>query len=234
MKCKRFRQNTVLHLYDELTEKERTELESHVQACAACAREFADSQKVFHLLSEPDAGPLPHPDWEKTWAEIQESLRTQPSKSRSWTQIPKWAYAASALVVVFTLGVFLGRNWLSAPHQPLTPDIFTRESLRFTLSQHFEDIQPILVDYANLPAQEQARQTITVEREIVRQLLIQNILLKRMLALKDPEAGQLLEDTEVVLREIANAEHKDPRTQSLIKELIDERDILFKIKAYKI
>lgn len=41
-------------------------------------------------------------------------------------------------------------------------------------------------------------------------------------------------DTEIVLREIANAEHKDPRTQILIKKLIDERDILFKIKAYKI
>lgn len=233
MKCKKFRQNIVLHLYDELTEKERADLKSHVQTCATCAREFADSQRVVHLLSEANAEPLPHPDWDKTWAEIQKSLQGQPAKSVTLTLIPKWAYAVSALVVVFALGLFLGRNWLSSP-QPLGPDIFSGESLRLSLSQHFEDLQPILVEYANLPAQDQARHTVTIEKEIVRQLLIQNILLKRVLALKNPEAGQLLEDTEIVLREIANAEPKDPRTQSQIKQLIDERDILFMIEAYRI
>jgi hypothetical protein len=64
-------------------------------------------------------------------------------------------------------------------------------------------------------------------------LIIQNILLKRLIAEEDPSTKEILEDVDLVLREIANQEGDDADTLSMIKELIQERGILYDIEASK-
>jgi hypothetical protein len=50
-------------------------------------------------------------------------------------------------------------------------------------------------------------------------------------AQNDPEAADLLEDIDLVLREIKNMERGDPEAPGMIRRLIHSRDILFKINV---
>jgi hypothetical protein len=54
-----------------------------------------------------------------------------------------------------------------------------------------------------------------------------------MIAEKNPNLAQLLEDVDLVLREIANLDEEDPENLSMIKELIQQRGILYEIEVSK-
>ena len=82
---------------------------------------------------------------------------------------------------------------------------------------------------ANYTAEENGEGTVLMDRQIIQSLIIQNILLKSLIAEHNPTAGQLLEDVGLVLRELANMEEGDSRSKSMVKELIDEREILLNI-----
>jgi len=49
----------------------------------------------------------------------------------------------------------------------------------------------------------------------------------------NPSAQEILEDLDLVLREIKNQKSDDKSASSLIKDLIQERDILFKMDVLK-
>jgi HEAT repeat protein/putative zinc finger protein len=53
MKCEWVRENIVLHVYGELADDARHELEQHVSRCADCAAELKSEQE-FHVLLEQD------------------------------------------------------------------------------------------------------------------------------------------------------------------------------------
>jgi len=52
-----------------------------------------------------------------------------------------------------------------------------------------------------------------------------------MIAEKNPSVKQLLEDVDLVLREIANQEDDDTDTLAMIQEIIQERGILYEIEV---
>jgi hypothetical protein len=54
-----------------------------------------------------------------------------------------------------------------------------------------------------------------------------------LIADEDPSTREILEDVDLVLREIANLEGDDALSLSMIKELIKERDILYEIEVAK-
>jgi hypothetical protein len=90
-----------------------------------------------------------------------------------------------------------------------------------------------LIEYANYTSSEKGEESIVMDKEVARNLILQNFLLKRMVAKTNPSAAQLLEDVDLVLREIANLRKEDKQTPSLIKDLIHQRGILFKIGIQK-
>jgi len=72
-----------------------------------------------------------------------------------------------------------------------------------------------------------------MDKKTAQNLIIQNILLKRIAAETDPSTVQLLEDVDMVLREIANQKSESKEIHALIKEAIDKRDILFKMEILR-
>src|ERR1051325_8356737 len=52
MKCEWVKQNIVLHVYGELPDDARYELEQHVARCADCAAELKAEQDFYALLSQ--------------------------------------------------------------------------------------------------------------------------------------------------------------------------------------
>lgn len=226
MKCNRFKENIVLDLYGELDNKEKAELEQHISACAECAKDHLYSKSVFQAMEDLETEEIPEPEWDSNWGNINLAIRDK-SKPRPLFGIsPKWAYAAAGVTLVFTLGIFTGRLWLPQKQKgPISAEL-TQDYIKMTLAQHFENIRPVLVEMANYTALENGNGTVMVDKRAIENLIIQNIILKSLISGKNPTAVQILEDVDLVLRELANIDEGDSGTKSMIKELIDDRKIL--------
>jgi hypothetical protein len=234
MACKKYKEKIVLHLYGELGESDTKDLEAHIEGCADCAEEFAYTKKVFQVLDETKIEDVPEANWEKCWNTIDVGIQGKKREKKSFLlSPPRWAYAAAALIMVFSIGFFFGRIAFLRPNKAGTVKLEGSQSAMYpSIQEHFESLKPVLVEYANYtPSPENG--TITIDKKLVRSLIIQNILLKRLIAEEDPATKEILEDVDLVLREIANQEGDDTYTLSMIKDLIQERGILYDIEASK-
>lgn len=235
MACKKYKykEKIVLNLYGELGEKDTKDLMAHIEECAECAEELAYTQKVFQVLNEMKTDVIPEANWEKCWNTIDVGIQGKEHKKKSFLLFPGWAYASAALVFVFVVGFFLGRIVFLQPGKNVPGQLEGSQSAMYpSIQEHFESLKPFLLEYANYTVSPE-NGTITIDKNIVRNLIIQNILLKRMIANEDPSIKDILEDVDLVLREIANQEGDDAHTLSMIKELIQERGIMFEIEVSK-
>lgn len=233
MACKKYKEKIVLHLYGELSEEEAKALTEHMAECAECADEFAYTKKVFHVLDETKIENVPEANWEKCWNTIDVGIQGKGRKKKSFFLFPKWVYASAALLIVFAVGFFFGRLALFQPPDSSPALLEGSQSAMYpTIQEHFENLKPVLVEYANYTASP-GDGTITIDKKFVRGLIIQNILLKRMIAEEDPSLKEILEDVDLVLREIANQEGDDADALAMIKALIQERGILYELEVSK-
>jgi hypothetical protein len=229
MRCKKYRDQTILYLYGELRGVKKTAFEEHIDTCAVCREDLVYTKSVFGILDETKPIEIPEGDWDKNWAAVKNSISRSRKHGTNRFAPPRWAYAGAATALIFILGLFAGRMWLTSPR---TPDLsgMREGSMQTALDHHIDDIKPLLIESANYSISESGGSAVLVDRDFLRDLLVQNIILKRILAEKDPEAAQLLDDIELVLRELKNLEAGDDRTSALIKELIQKREILFKME----
>ena len=99
------------------------------------------------------------------------------------------------------------------------------------LANHLESIKPILIEYANFTPDRSEDRSVLIDEKLVKGLLIQNILLKKILEDAHPELQPFLDDLDLVLKEISNVDPKDKNRFLMIKDLIHEREILFKTEV---
>jgi HEAT repeat protein/putative zinc finger protein len=116
MKCEWVRENIVLHVYGELADDARHELEQHVARCADCAAELKAEQD-FHALMSQDRAEDPTPNLlASSRMRLQEALETAEQGgwlSRLVFEPANWlrqirfspALAAAILIVGFAGGV---------------------------------------------------------------------------------------------------------------------------------
>jgi len=233
MTCKKYKDKIVLHLYGELGDEETKKLTGHIARCSDCAGEYEYTKKVFQVLDETKIEDVPEANWEKCWNTIDTGIQGKERKKKSFLLFPKWTYASAALLVVFVVGFFIGRFAFFQPAKKSPALLEGSQSAMYpSIQEHFESLKPVLLEYANYTSSP-GNGTITIDKNIVRSLIIQNILLKRLIADEDPSTREILEDLDLVLREIANQEGDDARTLSMIKELIQDRGILYEIEVSK-
>lgn len=236
MRCHRAQKKIVLCHYGELDARGRRELERHLEKCSSCRQNFSEIASLLNLLREArretEVEKALQGGWEKSWNVIEKAtlkckLRPfSPGRKARPLTFPRWTYAA-ALVLVFILGIAVGRLWfLKSSHQPAAP-LFFDKTMAISLEEHLEDLKPLLLSLANFIPEK--KETITLNRNYARSLLIQNFLLKRLLAEKNPSIAELLEDLEIILKEISNLKVADKTTPSLLKNFICERGILLQI-----
>ncbi len=109
MKCEWVRENIVLHVYGELADDVRHELEQHVARCADCALELRAEQN-FHELLAQDRAEDPSPSLlASSRMRLQEALETTkqgtvwsrlPFDPMSWLQQVRFAPALAALILI--------------------------------------------------------------------------------------------------------------------------------------
>ncbi len=235
MRCKNYKEKIILYLYGELDEKGKAEVESHIRECTDCGQDLAYTRKVFKALDETQ-DVIPEATWEKCWKEINTGIAEKPGNKKRFFALPRWAYATASILVIFVAGIIIGRFWLApgakSSLQPAALSPVSAASYQPVLQNFIEDLKPVLVEYANYSAKKE-KEVIVMDKEVARNLIIQNILLRRIVAEKNPTALQFLEDVDIVLKEIANLKSGDQQTPSLIKELIEQRGILFKMEIFK-
>jgi hypothetical protein len=124
MECKENQERIVLFLYEELTDHEQTQLETHLQACGACNDSF-EQQKEFHAALAEDSGPWNVPsdllvESRRALANELDRLERKPW-NRGWWRLPSFSVVVtpmrllewSTLVAVgLAAGVFINSSGL--------------------------------------------------------------------------------------------------------------------------
>jgi hypothetical protein len=130
MKCEWVRENIALHVYGELADDARHELEQHVTRCADCAAELK-AEHAFHALLSQDRTAEPTPNLlAASRMRLQEALETA-EQGRFWHRLAfdpaNWlrqvsfspALASVILILGFAGGV--GTSYKVVGHQPQSP-----------------------------------------------------------------------------------------------------------------
>jgi len=110
MKCEWVRENIVLHVYGELADDARHELEQHVARCADCALVLKAEQN-FHALLAQDRAEDPTPNLlASSRMELQEALETAqqgsilsrlPFDPVSWLRQVRFSPALASVILIF-------------------------------------------------------------------------------------------------------------------------------------
>ena len=137
MKCEWVRENITLHVYGELADDARHELEQHVARCADCAAELKAEQE-FHAVLSQDRAAEPTPNLlAASRMRLQEALETA-EPGGFWRRLvfdpAQWlrqvsfspALASVILILGFTGGV--GTAYRVFAHQPQSPIASTTPS----------------------------------------------------------------------------------------------------------
>ncbi len=241
MDCKEARQAIVLDHYGELGAGEKERLEEHLQSCSACAADRAETQKILDLVSAERPATVPAFDRERAWQAIRSELNGRARPRRPFFSPGRtWAWAGVGIAAVLILGIAIGRFWLKTTPAPIAADAAASAtastapfSVRPALVSHFDDLQPVLLDFANAVNGAASGATVSVDERLLRGLLIQNLLLRRALNGSDPAAVELLDDLDLILKEIVNGRDSSAGSPAAIRDLIDNRSILFRMQILK-
>jgi hypothetical protein len=234
----------VLDLYGEAGRTDIGRLEEHLRGCASCAAEKSEMRRLFTLLDEHKPEDASAADWEMAWKGIQAGIREKTPAHRL-SPAPRWrfAYAGAALVLVLAAGIVIGRFGFGPSPRPgvsgaqaaaaAAATVPAPNGIRPAFAAHLEDLKPILLDYAHYVPGEKTEGRVYVDEAALRTLMLQNVLLKRKLAERDPAAADLLEDLDLILKEIVDRGSKDAKSPAEIRDLIEKRDVLFKMEILK-
>jgi Putative zinc-finger/HEAT repeats len=127
MKCEWVRENITLHVYGELADDARHELEQHVARCADCAAELKAAQEFHDLLSEERAAE-PTPNLvAAARMKLQESLETAEQGGflrrlafdpANWLRQVSFSPALASAILILGFAGGVGTTYKVLPHQP--------------------------------------------------------------------------------------------------------------------
>src|SRR5579863_6083616 len=120
MKCEWVRENIVLHVYGELADDVRHELEQHVSRCADCAAELK-AQQDFHALLLEDRAADPTPNLlASSRMRLQEALETA-QQGNFWSRLPfdpmewlrqvRFSPALASVILIFGFAAGVGTTY---------------------------------------------------------------------------------------------------------------------------
>lgn len=231
MNCEECKNLITVSVFGKLTSQEKRQLEDHLRECPECTRIFKKSENLSSLLEDKEEIPLP--DKEKSWDTI--SSRAVPRKSKMTILFPykKWAFTASALVIVFVLGFLIGKQVFFPGAGETPPESATLQGYESPIQRYTEGLEPILIDFVNRTDARKQQEMSDIEKLVIKDMLIQTKLLKHLVSQRDdPHLLQLLEDIEFILVGISNLSPQDQESAAQLTRLIRENEIKFKLKAF--
>lgn len=266
--CKDFKDIVVdaLYNYDQLSEKDKRLFHAHLTTCPACAGEYEEMAGVLALMDQRDKPEMGEEFWDSYYQRLLEKMKESEEKEKNkiknkiWLWLKKWwekftfdiqrlrwvLYPAAALLLI-VLGIAIGRYVylpsISEKGEELIGSTLSSErKINPVVVDHFETLRPLLIDCANYNAQETGKgeEFVLIDKKTLKKLALQNLLLKRIAARgNDMVLTQLLEELEMILLELSNAEPGETNgditgkeTIGRIRDILKENDTLFKMKYY--
>jgi len=235
MKCKHAREAVVLDLYGELSTEDKERLEAHLRTCRTCAAERNETLRLAAFLEAHPPVPVPEPNRDRVWRGVEAALTGRPAPARRRLSFNRqWSFAGAALVLVLVVGIFIGRSVFPPAGGPVAAaGASLGPAMKPVLAGHLEDLKPLLLEFANASSDPGSNRKILVEESIVRALLLQNNLLRKALLKSNPEAAELLDDCDLILKEIINRNRPTSATPADIQDLIRKRGVMFKLEILK-
>jgi tRNA threonylcarbamoyladenosine modification (KEOPS) complex Cgi121 subunit len=140
VECKENQDRIVLFLYEELTEREQTELEKHLQECGVCNDSF-EQQKSFHAALAEDTGPWNVPsdllvESRRALANELDRIERKPW-SKGWWRLPAFSFVVTPMrllewttlvAVGLAAGVYLNSSVLRSGPSPSTSSFLSGAS----------------------------------------------------------------------------------------------------------
>lgn len=127
MKCEWVRENITLHVYGELADDARHELEQHIARCADCAAELKAEQD-FHALLSQDHAVEPTPNLlASSRMKLQEALETAHQGGfwhrmafdpANWLRQVHFSPALASVILIFGFAVGIGTAYKVFSHSP--------------------------------------------------------------------------------------------------------------------
>ncbi len=236
MTCHRFKKDMLLEVYGELEARKRRGLEDHLAGCASCRREFETTRKVLASLDATEPSSTPEADWDRSWKAIEKSLEPARRRVGRFSIVSSWAYAPLALAALFILGIVVGR--FALPTRPPSPapslaDRLSPAAVGTLLDRYFENVTPVLLDYANDGKGQANENVLLSDRKTAASLLVENMLLRRALARKNPALADLFDDLDMILTDISHLKNHDTATPVSLREAINRRQVLDRIRRFE-
>jgi hypothetical protein len=242
-RCNRFKELIVDSLYGELAKKNKTFFEEHSRSCLTCAREYKEMSATLELVEQ-----RPHPEmsetfWDNYLPGLQEKIDGEIKPGKSWAFNIRWVLYPAAAMLLIVSGIIIGRFLYSPAGQDFLDNPMAsvrRPGAGPDVSVHFDNLRPMLIDYSNYSTAEPASafepETVAVDKETLKRLMLENQLLKKAIGRSnDPALKQLMEDLEMILLELSNASSNGAGKQTIedVQDLLEQNDILFKMKVYQ-
>ena len=231
MKCKHYENNIILLLYNELPENNKKNLNEHLENCEHCRTFLEENKEMFSTISEavPDEF---DPAWDKYWTDISRNVKRTEKKQWSFFPLPSGAAAFAMSVLILVGGIFIGRFFM--PSSDTTPSLMKKKTNLLYVNNYFEDVKPVMLDYANYTIPEANGNGGPVDKDIIKGMLDKTRLLKRHVSTeKNPYLATLLEELELILTEIKNTTPGEKDSMISLQGMIKERNIPLKIDLFK-
>ncbi len=231
--CKGFEKMMDRYVCETLPEAGRLELEAHINECTVCARTFSRIKETYSFI-RTSAGEVPPTDWDTSWRIIRKRVLEKKTAGKQWLPGLRWGPLLAGSMLIFLVGIFVGKFVLFSPHPAAVTDSQINRQLQTALRDHIENIKPVIIQYANYTGSADREQGLSmdIDREIASKFLVKNRLLQgRMGRDKNRHMSQLLEELDMILTEISNLTAGEPENLLLIKELIKIKGILLKMEV---
>jgi hypothetical protein len=199
----------VLFVYDEAEDPEA--VREHLRSCAACRDELSSLRRTLAELDELEPPERGDDYGARVWARIEGKIAPT-SRFRV-----HFVLAAAAAVL---LGTFLlGR--LSVEPDEAAPGEIRERILLIALGDHLEESRVVLLEAVNRGE--------GLDRGRAEELLLASRLYRQSAhRLGDVTTADVLEELERILLDVSHGPEAD---QGAVRERIEERDVLFKIRV---
>ncbi len=260
--CKSIKKQMTDALYNQLPQEAETRFRRHLETCAACAREYEELTALEEVMSKRQRPKMSEVYWESYMDKLDEKLDTldaaekvdpayspHPARrtdwTREWLKKTRWFFIPAAAAALLVVGVSVGLFFAGPEGQKLVDNtIASVKKLSPAVAAHFDNVQPVLLDYATYTP-ETAGETgtgagndeddmVMVPKSQVKKLLIENQLLKRVVAKNDDiTLKNLMDELEMLLLDLSNSDEDKAATRKAVQKYIKDNNLLFRMKVLK-
>lgn len=229
MNCQEFEDILITQIYGNPDPSRMNDLLSHVKTCPTCAKQY---EKIIHTRNQfQRKDDVTIPEWEKSWKVILKGVMKRKRAHLKYVTTPRLAFAGTALIAVFIIGFFAGRQiFLSKSEESMT-GVSWIDSRHFTLDTYAERLDVVLINFMNRHNKTDGEEVTEFEKKVIDDMLVQTRLLKNFHSQKkDSQLMILLNEIECILISISNLRSEDLESAEQLDQLIRQKAFNYKLK----